>query len=326
MTVQFPRAGRWLSRYVHLLVQLHKLTARNLDETDAADAVRDEMDLPWKRMTPEELRMVRELSADLYSITDPAPATVESFPRELDSLVSRALKDEDWVRVLQIVRENINRIPLHAASFLRGLAWSQLGLHEAAAEFFLHAVKLRPLQREYRAYMLPCLVYSGREREALPYAEQWAADDSDPSLLFTASNVLFLNADLSSADEARRLHRRAIEIAERALNGAYSAQLQTELQQKIINAFLHIALSYAYLGDPSKAQAAWERAAQLDPNNVDTLLVRSLLAQPQDELSSAARRNIARSLTGVPQEQSSELLSPAFPTDNSLPVSRILAN
>lgn len=310
MTEQFSRAGRWLLRYTHLLVKLHQLTARNIDESDEADALRDEMDLPWRRMTPEELRMARDLSADLYSITDPPPPAVESSPPKLDALVTRAVKDEDWIRVLQVVRENAAQIPLYAASFLRGFAWSQLGLHEAGAEFFMHAVKLRPERHDYRSYVLDSLVYAGRERDALPYAEQWIEDATDRLLLLAAANVLFINAESSTPEEARRLHGRAIDVAERALHDLDFAQLEPDMRHLAVNAFLHIAMSQAYLGDLSKAHAAWQRASVLDPNSLDTLLVRSVLIGPQDELGPMARQNVARSLVGVPPEQSSETRLP----------------
>lgn len=298
MIMQNPRAGRWLEAYVSHLVQLHRLMARNLDEGPEGDSLRDQMDHPWRRMTPEEIRMVRDLSADLYSITDPTATPSASMPVEIDGLIARALRDEDWVKLLRIVRENASTIPPHAASFLRGYSWSQLGLHEAGAEFFEHAVRLNPDQSEYRAYLLSGLVRAGRESEALPFAERWIASSTDPALLFAASTAIFLNGLSSTSDDARRLHKLAIDVAERAIQ---QAGQQKALLDLVVKAYLHIALSHADLDELNRAKSAWKQAKQLAPNSLDVILVGGLLEHP-DEISVEARHDAAREVVGAPSQ------------------------
>jgi tetratricopeptide (TPR) repeat protein len=314
-----------MSRYVHLLVELHRLTALNLDETEAADQLRDEMDLPWRRMTPEELRMVRDLSADLYTITDPAPPPVSSFPQEVDASIARSLRDEDWVRVLHVVRDNEASIPLHAAAFLRGFCWSQLGLHEAGAEFFRHAVESEPQRSDYRTYLLCSLVYSGREKEALPLAEQWSTESPDRWLQLTASNVLFIKAAEASGSDAVRLHQMAIQVAERAIQQT-APPVGLDEAHLITTAFLHVALSYAYLGDLTQAKAAWQKARELSPNSLDAIMVGSILHEATNTLSPAARRDVARYLVGGPPEQSEESAPLGFPRAFGSSVESLLAH
>jgi tetratricopeptide (TPR) repeat protein len=309
MIMQIPRAGRWLEVYVRYLLQLHRLIARSLDEGPEGDALRDQMDLPWRRMTPEEIRTVRDLSADLYTITDPAPASAESMPTEVDTLLSRALRDEDWVRVLHIIREYVGKIPLHSAAFLRGYCWSQLGLFDAGAEFFEHAVRLEPDQLGYRTYLLTGLVRAGRESDALSYAEKWIVESTDPALLFAASTVLFLNAEASASTDSTRLHELAIEVAERAIQNAGQGQAFVDV---MVKANLHVAISYAELQDFDRAKAAWQRAKQLAPNSLDVILVGGAL-EHSDELSVAARRDVARELVGVPSHAIEKSARSSFP-------------
>jgi tetratricopeptide (TPR) repeat protein len=322
MIMQNPRAGRWLEAYVSHLVQLHRLMARNLDEGPEGDSLRDQMDLPWRRMTPEEIRMVRELSTDLYTITDPPATSSESIPAEIDSLIARSLRDEDWVKLLRIVRENATTIPMHAASFLRGYCWSQLGLHDAGAEFFEHAVRLKPDQSDYQACLLSGLVRAGREREAHPFAEKWIANSTDPALLFAASTTLFLNALSPTIDDPGRLHKLAIEVAERAIQQAGQQQSLLDL---IVKAYLHIALSHADLDDLNRAKSAWKQAKQLAPNSLDVVLIGGLL-EHSDEISVEARHDAARELVGAPGQSLEHSTPRALPFASDMMSHSILPN
>lgn len=326
MSAQISRAGRWLSTYADLLVDLHLLMARNEDEGSVGDVLRDQMDSPWQRMTPEEIRMVRDLSIDLYGITDPPAALINSLPREIDAQISRALKSESWVWTLQIVRENADRIPRHIASFLRGYCWSRLGLHKAAAEFFRHAIELQPEQLGYRVYALCSLIYSGQERAALPLAEQWITDSSDRLLLLTASNVLFVNAELAASEESNQLHRLAIDVTQRALQGLNAEDIGNSLHDHVVTAYLHMAMSLSHLGDLPSANAAWRQAVRLAPDSLDGILVGGLLNQSHGETSHEARLGVARQIVGVPLNPVDQGRLLVFPLETSAPMPSFLAN
>jgi hypothetical protein len=61
--------------YVGLLRRLHGLIAEGRGDSETADAVRDEMDDPWARLTPQELDAANRLSAQLER--DPSPPGVQ---------------------------------------------------------------------------------------------------------------------------------------------------------------------------------------------------------------------------------------------------------
>lgn len=53
--------------YCALLIQLHQTFRGDEDESPEADAIRDLMDEPWSRMSPEEREAAGRLSEWLYS-------------------------------------------------------------------------------------------------------------------------------------------------------------------------------------------------------------------------------------------------------------------
>lgn len=76
-------------RYDGLLRQLHRLEAANKGETDEADDVRDQMDAPFARLSPDERSYFKSLSAQLYKrepqkyVSDYAPQDFVSSQVEI---------------------------------------------------------------------------------------------------------------------------------------------------------------------------------------------------------------------------------------------------
>src|SRR5438034_643962 len=96
---------QWLIEYVDRLVRLHRLIAAGQGDSDAAEAVRDEMDLPWRKMSEREIALARDLSIDLYTISDPPPQP-ESLRPEFRSQINAAVDDQKYLEALRLVREN----------------------------------------------------------------------------------------------------------------------------------------------------------------------------------------------------------------------------
>jgi len=55
------------STYERLLRQLYQLEEQGLDQTDAADVIREQMDIPWYAMTSEDQDAMVDLSITLRS-------------------------------------------------------------------------------------------------------------------------------------------------------------------------------------------------------------------------------------------------------------------
>src|SRR5438105_11067064 len=56
--------------YERLLLWLHGLIAAGKGDTDEAEAVRDEMEIPWRQLSGEELGRLDGLLGDLYMLQD----------------------------------------------------------------------------------------------------------------------------------------------------------------------------------------------------------------------------------------------------------------
>src|SRR5436853_6700390 len=91
-------------QYETLLRRLHELMAAGKGDTDEADTVRDEMDLPWRALRRKEIARLDGLSADLYMLEDdevfeaaePEERTAERLGTELE----RAWNQGQWETVM----------------------------------------------------------------------------------------------------------------------------------------------------------------------------------------------------------------------------------
>ncbi len=127
--------------YLSLLIRLHHLAAERKHESEEADAVRDEMDGPWYKMTDEEQVLLRCLSADLWTILepefDPAPDadSVEAF--------KEAVAGDRLLEVTLLLGEHPALCRDLEGAQLRERCWIAHGVPEAAALFHQQVETLR---------------------------------------------------------------------------------------------------------------------------------------------------------------------------------------
>jgi hypothetical protein len=133
-----PPATAAFVESVRLLLELQTLFTGGLDESLEADAVRDAMDQPWYDMTDDEQGLLRQLSADLYTIGD---RSFEARPSDdLWTALGRARAAGDWTTVLALLQEHPGLAPPAERARLRGEAWATLGVLEAAVLFMQDAL------------------------------------------------------------------------------------------------------------------------------------------------------------------------------------------
>jgi hypothetical protein len=153
-----------------LLRELHFLMAEGKSETDEADRVRDLMDEHWYQMSPEVIRRVEGLSADLYTLTDPLPPPRELTQQEIDEfnqLSGTAARNHDWDRVLELLRDRPHPYPPDQVAFLRGRCWEHLGDLETARLFLERAVALSPDNADYRSALMGLRSRPGRSPDEI---------------------------------------------------------------------------------------------------------------------------------------------------------------
>ncbi len=106
-----------------------------------------------KGLNEREYRRAEGLCEDLYTLIEdhPPPAVAARVPRRGRDEIAAELAgvwERDWDRVLELLREGADSIPLEVASHARGRCWEALGDSDTAARFFARASELRPPYRE----------------------------------------------------------------------------------------------------------------------------------------------------------------------------------
>lgn len=135
------------SRYAELLRKLHELIAQERTDSEEADALRDEMEGPWAALSPEEQRLARGLSHDLYSLSGAEPV-LRVEPRQQQQVFTefeRALASSDWRTALSLLRQCHSHPGLkpEVVASVRARCWQRLGYEQPAAWFSELAAALR---------------------------------------------------------------------------------------------------------------------------------------------------------------------------------------
>ena len=146
MTEEYRMSVRGLRR-------LHVLFVQGLDDGEEGDAIRDELELPWHRMTKAEQDRIRVLSADLYTIADPPHAVRVMTPEAEEKLseVLAARDSRDWDLALHLLRTWGEYLHPAELAALRGQIWLEAGDAETARLFTEHAVALDPAMKDVDA-------------------------------------------------------------------------------------------------------------------------------------------------------------------------------
>lgn len=120
------------------MLRMHQFAVAGEEDSDAADALREELDQSWGRLTAAERKQIQELSMDLYTLTEPPvepdPALRSAAWNQLAE-VDAASRRGDWQLVLEILRQAGPYAPPQFAAHYRAKAWNALGHPEVAVLF-----------------------------------------------------------------------------------------------------------------------------------------------------------------------------------------------
>ena len=144
---------------VALLLQLHQLMQDGKSESNEADAIRDQLDIPWKRLTQNESLRIDNLSADLASIEPASPFKHPNGGGILSSKIADQIQSARQANrceeILFILREHSEDVSADRAAFLRGWCYEQLGESEVARLFFAFAAHLDRKNDLYAVFSAP---------------------------------------------------------------------------------------------------------------------------------------------------------------------------
>ena len=136
-----------------LLRELHRLIRDGEGDSDAADELRDVMDMHWRKISQDECDRVCQMAADLNSLDRPPAAEPSAVADAILPQLREAERAGDWLRLLAMLLDHPGALSMEDAAFVRGRCWSALGDPETAALFFEHAAEHDP--RDRRPAMAP---------------------------------------------------------------------------------------------------------------------------------------------------------------------------
>ena len=171
-------------RYEEGLQKLNQLIGEGKGDDDEADAVRDEMDFLYRKLTREERDRLSGLSADLYMLLDD-----EIFERfdgtqeELRAALQDAWKKQEWETLLKLLRKGPDYLSREGLASLRAHAYQSLGHLEVALTFKEYASRLNPQEIGHKAGVLALLFALNRREAAATQARNIIADPGAPSNL-----------------------------------------------------------------------------------------------------------------------------------------------
>jgi tetratricopeptide (TPR) repeat protein len=271
MIVDAEDGTRSFAEYVSLLRRLHGLIAEGKSESGEADAVRDEMDGPWHKLSEAEMRQARGLSGDLYSLTtDEVYAPEDKSNPVSEPELRAAWESEDYDRVLTLLRHPAPFLTADQIAFMRAHCWGQVGDLETALLFYRRASELKPHDEQYTVMLMLTYLGLGRLADARVCAASLAnaSTVTMPIILLRAAGVLYASLESLPGSGANEAMAHIVELIERAFEMDRQLPRERRLHDSDRAQYLAVAaVCNIDLGKRREASAACEMALRLDPDN-----------------------------------------------------------
>jgi tetratricopeptide (TPR) repeat protein len=284
--------------YERLLLKLHELIRAGEGDAEEADSIRDSMDRPWEKLTQPEVQRLKGLSADLYMLSSEEVFLGASAEERatLNERLREAWMENDYPRVLALLRQGLEGIPGDRVAYLRARCWEELGHFGPAYQFYQFAAQLDPTNPNYLVMALRALYSTGRMDDARKKAEQYLADPGTHHfVLFQAAHVLFSCARSLPVDEARPNFESIVTALQRGLERATEGE-QARFPSVLLAARVTFALALSRLNRTDEARAAFNDAIKRHPEDDATWILRGLFelesntARALDDFREAHRR------------------------------------
>lgn len=276
-------------KYVRLLNDLHTAIREGKDESTEGGNIRDQMDEPGSRLSPDEIAGVHGISADFYSVTDPLPTRILQRTADVNDDVAEALRAraaKDFNRALEILRRRAEYLEPAALAFQRGRTWMEAGEPTIATLFLERASELLPSNPNYPAVALHALLAADPQRARQRARDILQNSDSEPPrLVLIACQILFFEARESAREDAKAALSALVTAIRNAMARMVISGEAQILPSLFHQAFALLGLCFERLGDPTEALKCYNQGLTLDPGDPLLLMVRGMLLYAQDSLA-----------------------------------------
>lgn len=280
--------------YVRLLLELHQLIANDRGDSEAADRVRDQMDGPWRKLTPQEIQVLRGLSSDLYSL-----GANREFSGKISTALDLRIRDSskagDLTRTLETIRTYEDELaPVYVAHW-RGVCWADLGFLNVAVKFFSEACRLDSEQEFHTYLLIRAMLFSGDLSKAVAISTKILVTGNMAELIYIAATAVFLGTLSLNAERRISSYRAIIDAVEKA-NRKLSTNSPLVARRDAAIANIWLSISYDQLEMPQQALASARFALQCDPSSATAAKLAGQLEKALAPLSSEEQIAIMSSL------------------------------
>jgi tetratricopeptide (TPR) repeat protein len=272
---------RELREMEHLLVGLHELIAARQTDSEAADQLRGRMDEIGASLGASEVRLLGELSGDLYMLAGEeveAEAMRGKAPAEVRAEIASAFGERRWADLLHALR-GAHQLPLDRIAYVRARAWSSLGFHLASLKFFEYAYATAQ-NPNYLALALDEYMAADMRDDAESLARLIETDPTaHPTLLLKASLVLLGIWRRRREPERERADQRIDELIGRARKDPRWSESVPSLRYAGL-----VARSFvlARRGRLPEAESSLDEAIGISPSSEGAWVARGLLRLDAD--------------------------------------------
>jgi tetratricopeptide (TPR) repeat protein len=272
------------------LLRLHILAETGQDESSEADAIRDSLERPWYDLSEAEKKRISGLSADLYSMSEPAgeprPMNPQAQRKLLEAVEAR--QAGDWDEALELLRRWGKHLDPAVLSFLRGSVWQEAGDSDTAIPFYQHASRLDPRDDKFMCMYLSALRKSDLVA-ALTHAWDIVAhsENHQPLVLAQAADILATSIRGTPLVDARPVLQQLIQVLERALAKIRTGETQqfSAIESTHANITFLLGFCYERLGDNRTALHYHNLGLSIAPRNEALLVARGTLRYGADALA-----------------------------------------
>ena len=260
--------------------ELHRLSAVGKDDSPEADAIRDATDGPWETLSDTERQRVRNLSEDLYSLSEIPPELKPLNPHAQGKLynVFEARRRGDWDRALELLRRWRAYVDPAMLSYLRGTIWLEAGDPNTAVVFYEHSSSLQPEDATYLVILLHTLeLVDPIEAQQRSNKILSDPDKFEPVVISRAVNIVFKTIRNLSEADASQLLSRLIPILKDSLSRIKQGDESGVDRSSYAMTIALLGFSYEFLGEMQTALEYYSDGLKTDPNNDGLLVARGIL-------------------------------------------------